>query len=121
MSTKRFATVDDYLISLDPVKAETVRAVIDTILADFPETEAVIAWNVPQIKRGKQYVFGVSTAKKHISLNPWSEQVIEEFRSRLEPTYVVLQSIFQVPVDWDVDRDLLRDLVQARLAELDDA
>ena len=32
---------------------------------------------------------------------------------------MVLQSIFQVPVDWEIDRGLITDLVQARLAELD--
>ncbi len=118
MATPRFASVDDYLSSLDPVAAETVRTVIDTILTEFPQTDSVIAWNVPQIKLGKQYLFGAFVAKKHISLNPWSAEVLESFRPRLEPAYVVLQSVFQVPLDWTVDKDLLTDLVRARLAEL---
>jgi hypothetical protein len=46
---------------------------------------------------------------------------LNDFRPRLEPQYVVLQSVFQVPVDWDVDRALLADLVRARMAELDAA
>ncbi len=121
MPSKRFSSVDDYLESLDPVKAETARSVIDTILTEFPETELKLAWNVPQIHRGKDYLFGLSAAKNHLSLNPWSEQVLNDFRPRLEPQYVVLQSVFQVPVDWDVDRALLADLVRARMAELDAA
>lgn len=121
MSAPRFADVDDYLASLDPVKAEAARAVIATILAEFPETEAVVAWNVPQIKLGKNYLFGLSSAKRHLSLNPWSEQVLNDFRPRLEKSYVVLKSTFQVPVDWEVDRDLLADLVRARMAELNAA
>jgi uncharacterized protein YdhG (YjbR/CyaY superfamily) len=31
---------------------------------------------------------------------------------------VVNKGIFQVPVDWSVDAELLRDMVAARLAEL---
>jgi uncharacterized protein YdhG (YjbR/CyaY superfamily) len=96
-----------------------MRSIIDQILTEFPETEVKLAWNVPQIHRGKDYVFGLSAAKNHISLNPWSEQVLNEFRSRLEPEYMVLQSIFQVPVYWRIDRGLITDMVRARLAELD--
>jgi hypothetical protein len=29
--------------------------------------------------------------------------------------------VFQVPVDWEVDRELLADLVRARMAEVDAA
>ena len=121
MPAKRFSSVDDYLASLDPVKAETARTVIDAILTDFPDTDVKLAWNVPQIHRGKDYVFGLSAAKNHLSLNPWSEQVLNDFRPRLEQHFVVLQSVFQVPVDWEVDRGLLADLVRARMAELDAA
>jgi uncharacterized protein YdhG (YjbR/CyaY superfamily) len=121
MSAPRFASIEDYLASLDPVKAGTARAIIDTILAEFPESEATIAWNVPHIKRGKDYVFGLFAAQKHLTLNPWSEQVLDAFRTRLEKSFVVAKTTFQVPVDWEVDRALLADLVRARLAELDSA
>ncbi len=121
MSTARFTSVDDYLASLEPVEAGTMRAIIHSILTEFPETDVKLAWNVPHIHRGKDYVFGMSAAKNHLSLNPWSEQVLNDFRSRLEKSYVVLQAIFQVPVDWEIDRELLGDLVRARLAELDAA
>lgn len=121
MSVPRFASIDAYLASLDPVKAETCRAVMDTILTEFPETEATIAWNVPHIKLDKEYVFGLSAAKNHITLNPWSTQVIDDFRPRLEKLYVVLKTTFQVPADWDIDRELLRELVHARIDDLKSA
>lgn len=119
MPSPRFTSVDDYLAALEPDKAATMRSIIDLILTEFPETSVKLAWNVPQIHRGKDYVFGFSAAKNHISLNPWSEQVLNAFRPRLEPSYVVLQSIFQVPVDWQIDQGLIADMVRARLAELD--
>lgn len=121
MSKPRFDSVEDYLDSLDAVKSKIVKSIIDFILGEFPELECKLAWNVPQIHRGKDYVFGLSAAQDHLSLNPWSEQVLNDFRPRLEQSYVVLQSIFQVPVDWQIDRGLLEDLVRARLSELDAA
>jgi hypothetical protein len=32
--------------------------------------------------------------------------------------FVVMKNCFQIPVDWEIDRKLVKDLVQARLAEL---
>lgn len=116
----RFASVDEYLSSREPDQADTLRRVIDTILAEFPELAVKIAWNVPQIHRGPDYVFGVSAAKRHLSLAPWSGDVIAQFRARLEADgHVVKQQLFQVADDWELDQPLLIDLVRARLAELD--
>jgi uncharacterized protein len=116
----RFDALEDYLASLDATKAKTIRAVIESILTQFPELEVKISWNVPQIHRGEQYVFGVSALKSHLALAPWSARVIEGFRARLEK-YVVRKNLFQIPVDWEIDAVLLKDLVSARLTELDES
>jgi len=120
MSPSRYSSVDDYLASLAPTKARTLRSVIGFILDEFPELEPKIAWNVPQIQRDGEYVFGVSSLKDHLDLAPWSADVIDAFRGRLEHEgYVVRKNLFRVPDDWELDRALVRDLVRARLAELD--
>jgi uncharacterized protein len=116
----RFDSLEDYLASLDRMKAKTIRAVLESILTQFPELEVKISWNVPQIHRDGQYVLGVSALKSHLSLAPWSARVIEDFRARLEQ-YVVRKNLFQIPVDWEIDAGLLNDLVRARLAELDES
>jgi len=118
VSAPRFTSLDDYLASLDAVKATTLRAVVDAITGYFPNLTVKIAWNVPQLHRGKDYVFGMSAAKNHLTLAPWGTGTLEPFRARLAD-YVVNKATFQVPVDWNVDADLLRDMVAARLAELD--
>ncbi|NBV79360.1 MAG: DUF1801 domain-containing protein [Verrucomicrobia bacterium] len=112
-------TVEGYLRALDEPKAATLRAIIATILDQFPELEAVIAWNVPQIKRGHAYVFGLCAYQRHLTLAPWSDRIITAFRPRLG-AYVVRKHCFLVPVDWRPDPRLLGDLVAARLAELAD-
>jgi len=118
MGSPRFDSVEDYLASQDPTKARTLRAVIDLILAEFSELEAKISWNVPQIHRKGKYVFGFCALKNHLTLAPWSPRVIEDFRGRLGK-FVVKMNTFQIPVDWEIDRELVKDLVRARLAELD--
>lgn len=113
-------TIEAYLGSVDPVKARTIRSIIRTILCTSDELEGVIAWNVPQIRLGRHYVFGLCAYKNHLTLAPWSPHVIEAFRPRLSP-FVVRKNCFLVPVDWQADAPLLIDLVKARLAELDES
>ncbi len=115
--TEKVTSVEDYLTSLEAVKERTLRAVINFILTQFPELECKISWNVPQIHRNGMYVFGVSALKNHLALAPWSSRVIEDFKLRLE-NYVVRKNLFQIPTDWEIDTELLKDLVRARLAEI---
>ena len=115
----RFNSVEEYLASLDdPTKESTLRSVIDLILTQFPELESKISWNVPTIHRNGKYVVGVCAYKHHLTFAPWSSRVIEDFKVRLGK-FVLFKTCFQIPVDWEIDRELVKDLVRARLAELD--
>jgi uncharacterized protein YdhG (YjbR/CyaY superfamily) len=114
----RFHSLEDYLASLDITKAKTLRAVIDFILKEFPGLEVKISWNVPNIHRNGKYVFGMAAFKSHLTLAPWSPLIIKHFNRRLK-NYSVSKHCFQIPVDWPLDCALLKDLVRARLAELD--
>lgn len=78
-----------------------------------------LARNVPQSERDGEYVFGVSALEKHLSRARWSEAVIDEYRDRLERDgSIVKQGPIQVPDDWELDHELLRSLLRARVAEL---
>ena len=118
MKSPKFNSVEEYLASLDPVKERTMRSVIDLILMRFPELESKISWNVPTIHRNGKYVVGVCAYKHHLTFSPWSSRVIEDFKVRLGK-FTVSKNCFQIPVDWAVDSELVRDLVRARLSELD--
>lgn len=117
MATPRFTSVDDYLASLDSPKEQTLRSVLDGIQQGFPSSQSKLAWNVPQVQIEGTYVFGVSAAKGHLSLAPWSEAVMADFATRLAG-YETTKGLIRVPVDWDVDHELIRDMILARLAEL---
>ena len=124
MNSPKFNSVEEYLASLESepdghsTKARTLRSVIDLILAEFPELESKISWNVPTIHRKGKYVAGICAYKHHLTFAPWSPRVIKDFKVRLGK-FVVWKNCFQIPVDWKIDRELVKDLVRARLAELD--
>lgn len=118
-SSRRFDTLDGYLAGVDEQKAATVRAIFSAITSKYRDLETVIAWNQPMLKKGKDYIIGVTVAKEHILLGPWGDSVIARFSDRLAD-YQTNKKTIRVPVDWKPDAKLLRDIVASRLAEIKD-
>ena len=115
-SSRRHDSLDDYLAPFDATKQATVRAILTAISSKYPRMETVIAWNQPMLKLDGQYVLGVSVLTNHILLGPWGNDIIGQFRTRLEG-YKVNKKTIQVPVDWKPDVKLLRDMAATRIAE----
>jgi uncharacterized protein len=117
-TSRRFDTLDDYLKPLDETKRSTVLAIIKAITGKFRKAEVVIAWNQPMIKIDGHYIFGVSVQTHHILIAPWGDGILEQFKPRLGG-YKVNKKTIQVPVDWKPDAALLRDMISARLSEIE--
>jgi uncharacterized protein YdhG (YjbR/CyaY superfamily) len=116
VSAHRHETPAQYYKSIDPTQAKTIKKVIKAIQDKYPELELVIAWNQPMLRKGTFYVFGASVSKNHISIAPWSTEVLDVFRPKLTE-YRVTKKTIAVPNDWEVDVKLLQAMVKARLAE----
>ena len=115
-TSKRFSTPKQYFAQLDSQKKKTAELIFSTIMEKYPKLELVIAWNQPMLRIDGKYVFGLSTSQNHLTLNPFSTDVLELMSSKLSG-YKVNKHTFVVPVDWKVDPSLLRAMVKARLAE----
>lgn len=113
----KFENLGGYFASLDETKAATLQRVLGVIAEEFPDSIVKLAWNTPQIQIEGKYVFGMSAAKNHLSLAPWSETVMANFADRLAP-YETTKGLFKIPVDWDVDAALIADLIHAKKAEI---
>lgn len=113
-TSRRFNSFNDYLKAQEPIKRKTLKRIFSTITDSYPDLKVVIAWNQPMIKQDSQYVFGAGALKNHILISPWDSKVIDEFRPRLTG-YKVNKKTIQVPVDWDVDAELLLDLIATQL------
>lgn len=112
-TSRRFATPEEFLADLGGEREATARAILNAVGEDFPQVEAVIAWNQLMFRVGKQYVLGVSAASHHLLLGPWgglSEAVV----ARAHGLQMNKKTI-RVPVGWTVDRELLRVIVSEGL------
>jgi len=116
LSAHRHETPAHYFKSIDPTQANTIKKIIQAITEKFPDLEFVIAYNQPMLRKGTMYVFGASVSKNHISIAPWSTEVLDKFRPKLAE-YRVTKKMIAVPNDWDVDVKLLQAMAKARLAE----
>lgn len=116
-TSKRVATPAEFFKGIDPVARKTAKLIFSTITEKYPDLELVIAWNQPMLRQGKDYIIGISVAMDHITINPFSGDVLEQCSKRLSK-YVVKKKTFQVPLDWKVDSPLLLALTKARIAEL---
>ncbi len=117
-TSKRFASPKEYFSSIDSAAAATAQEIFTAITKTNPKLELVTAWNQPVLKSDKGYVLGVSASKQHLTINPFSKNVIDEFADDLKDLGVGKHT-FKVPIGWKVNAGLLRKIVRARLAELD--
>ncbi len=114
----QYNSVEEYLTAQDSPEEQTLRTIIEFILTQFPELESAMSYDGPQIHRDGEDVFGLTAYKHHLLLTPWSSRVIEIFKGRLD-NFVVFKNSFRVPIDWDLDEDLIKEMVKARLDELE--
>ena len=116
LSAHRFETPTQFYKSIGKDQAKTMRTIFKAITTKYPKAELVIAWNQPMMKIDGHYVFGASASSKHISISPWSTDVIAAFAHKMTDLVLTKKTI-GVPNDWDVDTKLILALVKARLAE----
>jgi uncharacterized protein YdhG (YjbR/CyaY superfamily) len=115
-SSQRFTGVADFYKSIDKVQAKTLRSIFKAIKEKYPESDLVIAWNQPMLRLNGQYIFGASVSKNHISISPWSSDVIEKFAPKMKDLDVKKKMV-GIPNDWVVDVVLLQSMVRARIKE----
>ena len=116
-SSKRFEKPADYYKTLDPKQLKTVKKIFKVIQTKYPKLELAIAWNQPMLRIEKDYVFGISVAKNHILMAPWSKAALKKCAPKMEDLDVNMKTI-GVPNDWKVDEKLLLELVKIRLSEI---
>jgi uncharacterized protein len=116
-SSRRYETPAEFFKTVDPKQATTMRKIFKVIQTKYPKTELVIAWNQPMLKLGNDYIFGVSAAKNHILMAPWSTDVLEAFRDQMQHLTLNKKTI-GIPNDWKVEEKLILAMVKARIAEI---
>jgi predicted DNA-binding protein (MmcQ/YjbR family)/uncharacterized protein YdhG (YjbR/CyaY superfamily) len=110
--------VGAYLLGLEQPKRDTLEKLRATILQIVPDAEQVISYRVPAFRVRGEIVAGFAAFKDHLSYLPFSGSVLGQFADELDG-YTMTKSSLHFPVDRPLPKALVKKLISARLADID--
>lgn len=109
--------IDEYLAGLPPAQRDALTAVCLAVREVAPDAEEGTSYGVPAFLVGGRPLLGLRAAKAHLSLFPFSPAAVDAVRDRLDGFDLAKGTIRFTP-GRPVPRDVVADLVRARLHEL---
>ena len=108
--------IDQYLGALDEPKGATLAQLRDTIVAIVPNAEQCISYGVPAFRLQGKTIAGFAAFKNHLSYLPHSGSVIPRLARETEG-YTKTKGSLHFPVDKPLPKNLVKKLLDARMAE----
>ena len=110
------ATVDEYLETLPDDRRAVMDQLRTTIRAAAPDAHEQLSYKMPAFKTHGQFLVSYDAYKKHYSLFPASDAVIERLGDEIRP-HLSGRGTIQFPADRPLPVDLVRRIVEIRLEE----
>src|SRR5690242_19934092 len=110
--------IDDYLAGIDDPERSALDHVRQLVKLEVPTAEEGRSYGMPALKYRKRPLLGFIAAKGHLSVFPFSPQVIETLRNRLD-AFELSKGTIRFSAAKPIPDDVLRVIVRLRLAELD--
>lgn len=111
-------TVDDYFESLDGDTRAAFEHIRSLALDIMPDAEQGTSYGMAALKYKRKPLLGFAAAKHHLSVFPFSPQVIDQVRDRLSG-YELSKGTIRFSVDKPLADDVIRDVVALRVTEID--
>ena len=116
----RVTAVDDYLADVDEPARSALQHIRDLVKDVVPEAEEGRSYGMPALRYNKKPLLGFVAAKSHLSVFPFSPEVIDKVRDRLDG-FELSKGTIRFSAAQPIPDDVLRDVVQARLEEITSA
>jgi uncharacterized protein YdhG (YjbR/CyaY superfamily) len=111
------ASVDEYLAALPEERRAGVQQLRRTINAAAPEATETIAYGMPALRsHGGQFLVSYAAYKKHYSLFPASDAVVEALGAELTP-YLAGKGTIKFPADRPIPAALVTKILKVRVGE----
>lgn len=111
---EKFATVKEYLSSLQPDVRKTLQAVRKSVMASAKGLEECISYNIPGYKyKGKAIVY-IAGFSKHCSLYPMTKDLVKMLGSKLDK-FTVKGSTLQYEIGKPLPESLIKLIVKERI------
>ena len=111
------AEIDAYLATLPEPKRGTLELLRKRILKVVPQAEQCISYAMPAFKIEGKVVAGFAAFKNHLAYLPHSGQTLAEISDELGD-YKFTQGSLHFEIDKCLDQDLVRLLIETKMAQL---
>jgi uncharacterized protein YdhG (YjbR/CyaY superfamily) len=109
--------VDEYLSGLDDPARLALERVRDVALAVAPEAEQGRSYGMAALRLRGKPLLGLLAARQHLSIFPFSPEVVDAVRDRLDG-YELSKGTIRFTADHPLPDDVLRDVVRLRTEEI---
>ena len=111
-------SVDTYIATLPADRRPAMEALRAAIRAAAPDATEVITYKMPGFKTHGQFLVSYDAFQSHYSLFPASDGVVKGLGAAIEP-YLVGKGTIRFPASRPIPVDLVRQIVEIRVAEND--
>jgi uncharacterized protein YdhG (YjbR/CyaY superfamily) len=109
------SVIDDYLKKVEASKREALERIRALAMKIVPDAQDTISYAMPTLKyKGKPFL-GFDARKNHIGIYPYSNEVIETLKDKLQD-YGTSKGAIRVPLDKPIPEALLKQIIECRLA-----
>ncbi|HSL34344.1 MAG TPA: DUF1801 domain-containing protein [Candidatus Limnocylindrales bacterium] len=110
-------SIDEYIATLPEERRGRIEQLRQAVKDAAPEATETIAYKMPAFRsHGDQFLVSFDAYKRHYSLFPASEAVVDALGDRIRP-YLVGQGTIRFPADRPIPTGLVTEIVRIRLAE----
>jgi uncharacterized protein YdhG (YjbR/CyaY superfamily) len=111
------STVDEYLAGQPEDRRATLEALRDAVRAAAPDAVETIAYNMPAYRGGDgQFVVSFDAFKRHYSLFPASDVVVERLGEDVRP-FLAGRGTIRFPSNRPIPIELVKRIVEIRVEE----
>lgn len=110
-------SVDAYMAQLAEDRRADMEKIRQTIREAAPEATETIAYNMPALRLKGSFLVSYEAYRRHYSLFPWTERMLEALGDELRP-YAVGKGTIRFPANEPVPMDLVRRIVKLRVDEV---
>lgn len=115
----RSGDVDGYLSGLEKWERHALRLVIDYVAEAAPDSTEGHSYGLPAFCYRDKALLGFTVTKKHLDLYPFSPTALDSVKDRLVG-FELSKGTVPFTVDHPIPREVVAEMVQARIAEIED-
>ncbi len=114
----KYQNVDDYMAQLPDDRRAVMEQLRSTIRAAAPDATEVISYNMPAFKLNGRFFVSYEAYKRHYSLFPWGDAMVEELGAEIQG-YAVGKGTIRFPADEPIPLELVTRIVEFRHREVE--